>query len=81
MIDGILSEAEHNETARSLFTACLMDFLFHLMARPEPMIVGSNYPRDKLVREFERWAGLRNLNTSNCDMELWNNLWKSKLLL
>jgi hypothetical protein len=81
MIDGILSDSEHKETARALFTACLADLLFHLMARQQPMVIGANYPRDKLVLEFEKWAALRNLNISKMDMELWNNLWKSKLLL
>lgn len=45
------------------------DFLLHLMARPQPLVVGGNYPRDKLTLEFEAWAKDRNLYGYDIDRE------------
>lgn len=45
------------------------DFALHLMARPQPLVVGGNYPRDAITSEFERWAKDRNLNLDQIDRD------------
>lgn len=69
-----------HQIARSIFTAAVVDFMLHLMNRPSPMIVGANYPRDQMVKEFEVWAAARNIGTSFIDLKEWKNLYESGLL-
>jgi len=63
-----------NNAASSLFAGAVVDFMLHLMNRPDPMICGANYPRDKIVAEFEIWAKRRKLNTTYLNIADWTSL-------
>ncbi len=65
---------------RNLMAACVVDFASHLASRPNPLIVGRDYPPDKLAEEFKIWAASRLFNTSEGDGAAWENLWQSGLL-
>lgn len=59
-----------------LAVAC--DFMLHLMNRPNPLVIGADYPRAKLVEEFEKWAASRKLPPHYIDMKSFNDYWTAK---
>jgi len=79
MIDGNLTE-DQRRRARILIATYLADFIIHLVSVEAPMVIGANYPRDRIVREFEAWAKARNLDISETDLREWQTLYQSGLL-
>lgn len=49
------------QSTKSVLAGAAYDFLLHLMARPQPLVIGGNYPRDKATEELEKWMKDRNL--------------------
>lgn len=47
----------------------VFDFVMHCNRRPNPMVVGGEYPRDTLINEFEVWAEERKIGISKIDLE------------
>ena len=67
--------------ARRLVAGCLADFLIYLTNLPEPVIVGGNYPRDRLILAFQNWAKDRNFNIDQADISVWRAVCREKLFL
>lgn len=65
---------------RTLLAACVFDFMKHLASRPNPLVLGREYPDDQLISEFKIWAASRNFNISELDFHSWENLWQSEML-
>ena len=54
--------------------AAVLDFTLHLMNRPNPLVLGANYPRKTVIEEFEKWAATRKLKTHFIDMQEFHRL-------
>lgn len=65
--------------ARKLIAGALADFLIYLTSLPDPIVIGGNYPRDRLVRAFQGWAQDREFNTEQADISSWRAACHNKL--
>lgn len=61
---------------RQFIAGGFADFLLSLIELPSPIIIGGNYPRDKLVAAFNKWAAERNFNIQNGDLHAWRRACK-----
>lgn len=55
--------ANDNSNGRRLIAGAFCDFLAFLSKLPDPVIVGEEYPNNRLVAAFNSWATSRNFNT------------------
>lgn len=62
-----------NKKTAPFITGAVIDFLLFIAERENPLIVGRDYPRDKLVEAFNTWAKLRDIDISTVDVETWRN--------
>jgi hypothetical protein len=60
--------------SRRVIAGCLADFLIYLSSLPDPIVIGHDYPRDRLAKAFQAWAKDRDFNTSMPDLHLWQRL-------
>lgn len=63
-----------------LVSGAVWDFIQYIRNRPDPMIVGKDYPDAKLYGEFAQWAHMRRIRTDMVDVTLWMDLSKSGVL-
>ena len=50
----------------------VVDFVMHLCERDQPLVVGKDYPNDKIIDEIKAWADNRDVNlTRGIDRPLW----------
>jgi hypothetical protein len=47
----------------------VFDFVMYCNRLPDPMVVGGEYPRDKLIDAFEAWAKFRNIGIDKISLE------------
>ena len=40
----------------------VVDFMLHLCEREQPLVVGQDYPNDKVIDEVQDWAKKRNID-------------------
>jgi len=52
-----------NSAGRRLIAGAFCDFLAYLSKLPDPIIVGEEYPSNRLVVAFNKWAESRGFNT------------------
>lgn len=65
---------------RHLLLGAVFDFILHLVNRDPPIVVGKDYPRDKLIKEFEEWAGERGIVVDRIDIDSFRFLFKNRLI-
>lgn len=58
---------------RRFLAAAFCDFTDYLDKLPDPIIVGGQYPNDRLVRALVNWAQERKLSLSDPDSTGWAN--------
>jgi hypothetical protein len=63
-----------HQFSRKIIAGCLADFLIFLSSLPDPIIVGADYPRDRLAKAFQAWSKLRDFNNSSPDLHQWQRL-------
>lgn len=61
----------NSDKARQFIAAALCDFVGYLDNLDSPIIVGGSYPKDLLVKQFNKWCKLRNFSIENPDGEEW----------
>lgn len=61
----------NRETLRRFLSAALCDLVGHLDELVDPIVVGGQYPKDKLVEAFQKWCEVRNISVKNPDCEGW----------
>ncbi len=61
----------NSETLRRFLSAALCDFVGYLDELGDPIIVGGQYPKDKLVQMFQKWCAARNICVKDPDCEGW----------
>jgi hypothetical protein len=66
---------KYKETLRKYVAAALCDFLAYVTSIEDPIIVGGQYPRDKMLSVFSQWCFDRQINIEiTCDdSKLWLN--------
>ncbi len=57
--------------ARRLIAGTVADLLIYLTSLPDPIVVGGNYPRDRLIMAFQEWAKERDFSIENADISSW----------
>lgn len=61
----------NRETLRRFLSAALCDLIGYLDELGDPIVVGGQYPKDKLVKAFREWCEARNISVENPDCEGW----------
>lgn len=61
----------NRETLRRFLSAALCDLIGHLDGLNDPIVIGGQYPKDKLVQAFRKWCEDRNISVENPDCEGW----------
>jgi len=69
-----MNRPEQNENARSLILGALVDFLEHLNTLEAPIVVGNDYPNDKLIDVFKEWTEQRNVSLKTINKPAWLKL-------
>jgi hypothetical protein len=64
---------ENTQAARRLIAGGIADFIMYLAALESPIIVGKQYPRNRLVKAYNEWATSRRFSTDDADVNLWLN--------
>ena len=59
------------ECDRNTITAALCDFVSYLAELPDPIIIGKDYSREKLLRQFGNWCKKRNIVGLTPEAEFW----------
>jgi hypothetical protein len=72
--------ANQHESARRLVAGGLADFLIYLTSLPDPIVVGGNYPRDRLVQAFQNWAKDRDFSIEKADVSTWREACRKGLM-
>ena len=60
-----------DDNVRRLIAGSFADFLIYLTSLPDPIIIGAEYPRKRLLDAFEEWAESKNFETTQADLNLW----------
>lgn len=66
-----MANFEEHEALRKVVAAAVADVITILRLLPDPIIIGGQYPDDKLLRAVAAWAHERNFSLSNPDTESW----------
>lgn len=66
--------------ARNFIAGAFADFLIHLSALPDPIIVGGTYPRNRLIEAFNKWAKERNFDVSQANVSQWREACNKMML-
>jgi hypothetical protein len=61
----------NTQQARALIAGGFADFLAHLTALPNPIVVGDGYPRKRLFDAFRDWAHALDFDATEADVHLW----------
>lgn len=61
----------NRESLRRFLSAALCDLVDYLVELGDPIVVGGQYPKDKLVQAFLKWCTARNICVENPDCEGW----------
>jgi len=67
---------KRQELLRKYVVAALYDFLTYATSIRDPIIIGGQYPRDKMLRVFNKWCLDRKVNVKEItadDSKLWFN--------
>ncbi len=59
------------EILRRFIAAGLCDFVGYLDKLDTPIVVGGDYPKDRLVQAFGKWCKDRNVSVADADGEGW----------
>jgi hypothetical protein len=65
-----------NKPATSLITGAVTDFLHYLNQLESPIVVGREYPPDRLVDAFKQWSFENNVSIKTIDRSLWQHACK-----
>ena len=61
------------DPARRLIAGGICDFVQYLATLDNPIVVGKQYPRNRLMKAFNDWAASRSFFTQDADLTLWAN--------
>jgi hypothetical protein len=61
----------NTQDARRLLAGGIADFVLFLSALEDPIIVGKQYPRNRLMKAFKSWSEIRNVHINDADVNLW----------
>lgn len=65
---------EKKHKARNLIAGGFVDFIVFLTSSTDPIVVGGEYPRTKLMAVFNSWAKSRNFYTDDADVSFWRDM-------
>lgn len=63
----------NNDDGRKLIAGAFIDFLSHLSSSPSPILVGAEYPRDRLMKAFAQWSNKCGFDTVDASIHLWKD--------
>jgi len=63
--------AQAKEGVRRFIAAALCDLISDLSDTPSPIIIGGNYPNDKLIDAFTAWLIKRGIDVADPATEGW----------
>lgn len=63
---------DKGKTYLPFILGAVVDFALHVCEREHPLIVGADYPNDKLIDEVKAWCDKRNVDlTKGIDRPIW----------
>jgi hypothetical protein len=62
---------QNTQDARRLLAGGVADLVQYLSALDNPIIVGKQYPRNRLMKAINEWAMERRLSLQDADIPLW----------
>jgi hypothetical protein len=65
---------DEKQKIRKLIAGSHADFLSFLISLPNPIVVGNEYPRTKILQAFNRWAKSRNFDTDDATIANWREV-------
>jgi hypothetical protein len=65
--------ATPNQPSTSLITGAVIDFVQYLNNLDAPIVVGKDYPPDRLVDAFKQWAFENHVSIKTIDRSMWQN--------
>ena len=63
----------NNQPATSLITGAVIDFVQYLNNLEAPIVVGKDYPPERLVDAFKTWAFENHVSIKAIDRQLWQH--------
>jgi len=61
----------NKETLRRFIAAVICDFVGYLDTLADPILVGGQYPKNKLIEHLSKWCNDRNFSVEDADGEGW----------
>jgi hypothetical protein len=65
---------------RAIIAGAFADFLVFLTSLDDPIVVGGNYPRTKILSAFTKWSKSRDFNTEDANVAKWRELCNEGLM-
>ncbi len=62
-----------NDDGRKMVAGGFIDFLSFLASSPNPILIGEDYPRERLMKAFNQWSMRCGFETSDADVALWKD--------
>lgn len=68
---GPQQEPPKDKTTAKLSIGAVLDFLTYLNQNPSPLVVGHEYPAERLINVFNAWAADRKIDPNLGDRSTW----------
>jgi hypothetical protein len=69
-----------NNDIRAIVAGSHADFLVYLTALADPIIVGDQYPRTRILAAFTAWAKTRDFDTEDANVSKWREICNDGLM-
>lgn len=66
-----MRQSDQNDLALPFILGAVVDFMLHLCESDQPIIVGKDYPNDKVVDIMADWCDNRNMKSTTFSRDLW----------
>ena len=65
------SPQQPNEVSRGIILGAALDFMEYLNSLESPIVVGRDYPIDRLIDAYKDWLAKRNVSLKTINKPLW----------
>lgn len=62
---------QNTQDARRLLAGGIADLIQYLAALESPIVIGKEYPRNRLMKAVQAWAQARKFSLDDADVNLW----------
>lgn len=69
-----------NNDIRAIVAGSHADFLVYLTALADPIVVGDQYPRARILAAFTAWAKTRDFDTEDANVSKWREICNDGLM-